>query len=48
MYLCQGVFRFHIDEFIFTTVFGANLEYLSSPTNQSAKTTGVKMIIFAF
>ena len=26
----------------------ANLEYLSSPTNQSAKPTDLKMIIFAF
>ena len=46
MYSCHDVFT---DQFIFRTVrFGANLEYLLSPTNQSAKPTDLKKIIFAF
>ena len=32
----------------FQNGFGANLEYPSSPTNQSAKPTDLKKIVFAF
>ena len=39
--------RFHGPVY-FQNGFGANLEYLLSPTNQSAKPTDLKMIIFAF
>ena len=39
--------RFHGPVY-FQNGFGANLEYLLSPTNQSAKPTDLKKIIFAF
>lgn len=41
MYSCQGVF---INQVIFKSDFGANLEYLVSPTNQSANPTELKMV----
>ena len=41
MYSCQGVFT---NQVIFKSDFGANLEYLVSPTNQSANPTDLKMV----
>ena len=40
---CHGVFT---DQFLFGTVLALNLEYLLNFTNQSAKPTDLKMIIF--
>lgn len=44
MYSCQGVFT---NQVIFKSDFGANLEYLVSPTNQSANPSDLKMVSFS-
>ena len=41
MYSFQGVFT---NQVIFKSDFGANLEYLLSPTNQSVNPTDLKMV----
>ena len=43
MYLCHDVF---LDQLIFRAFFGANLENVLSPINQSAKPTDLKVIFF--
>ena len=44
LYLCHGVLLASL----FLKVFGANLKYLASPTNQSAKPTDFKMVFLDF